>query len=140
MSDELRCVSKGFEIRVKSYEKYDVNGYRFHTMKHQNERPNPKTINTGVFVGGADGTDYYGRLENIYKLSFLLGSKDLHLVVFKCHWFDPINGVRAQREIGLVEVKTSTVYPGSDVFVVADRKSTRLNSSHITRSRMPSSA
>ena len=30
--------------------------------------------------------------------------------------------------------------PNSTAFVAADRKSTRLNSSHITRSRMPSSA
>ena len=51
MKDELRWVSQGFGRKVKMYEKYDVNGYRFHTESHQNNRPNAKTINTGVFTG-----------------------------------------------------------------------------------------
>jgi hypothetical protein len=39
MTDELRCVSQGFSRKVKKYEKYDVNGYRFHTEFHQQELP-----------------------------------------------------------------------------------------------------
>ena len=53
MTDELRCVSQGFSRKVKKYEKYDVNGYRFHTEFHQKSRPNAKTVNTGVFTKGA---------------------------------------------------------------------------------------
>ena len=123
MSPELRWVSKGFDNRVKTYEKYDVNGYRFHTIGHQNSRPNAKTINTGVFVGGADQnkTQFYGRLQKIYSLSFRRGAKDLHLVVFKCLWFDPVHGLKSTPDIGLVEVKTASVYAGSDVFVVANQ-------------------
>lgn len=121
MPDELRWVSQGFENRVYSYEKYDVNGYRFHTERHQNTRPNAKTINTGVFTGGTN-VEYYGRIENIYALSFLSGAEDLNLVVFKCHWFDPtVRGLKHTPSIGLVEVKPSTVYHGSDVFIVANQ-------------------
>jgi hypothetical protein len=101
------------------YEKYDVNGFRFHTEAHQKGRANPKTVNTGVFTGGADGLDYYGRLENVYELTFNRTNIQLNLVVFKCHWFDPRGGQRSTKSIGLVEVRPSTTYSGADVFVVA---------------------
>ena len=101
------------------YEKYDVNGYRFHTESHQKNRPNPKTINTGVFTRGADEVDYYGRLENVYELTFNRTNLELKLVVFKCHWFDPHGGLRSTPSIGLVEVRPSTTYSGADVFIVA---------------------
>ena len=119
MSDELRCVSQGCNRRVEKYEKYDVNGYRFHTEHHQNSRPNAKTINTGVFTKGAGNYDYYGRLQNVYELTFNNTNISLKLVVFKCHWFDPEHGTKSTPSIGLVEVKPSTTYNGSDVFVVA---------------------
>jgi len=123
MSDELRCVSQGCNRRVEKYEKYDVNGYHFHTEHHQNSRPNAKTINTGVFTKGAGEFDYYGRLQNVYELTFNRTNIELKLVVFKCHWFDPCTGPhggqRSEPSIGLVEVKPSTTYHGPDVFVVA---------------------
>jgi len=111
------------------YEKYDVNGFRFHTEYHQNSRPNAKTINTGVYTKGSRGADganyvdYYGRLEKVYGLTFNRTSVELKLVVFQCHWFDPHigphGGQRSDPSIGLVEVKPSTTYNGADVFVVA---------------------
>ena len=119
MTDELRWVSQGFDRKVERYEKYDVNGYRFHTEKHQNTRPNAKTVNTGVFTGGQDSVEYYGRLQNVYEVKFDKGPHHLTLVVFKCHWFDPIDGLKTTPSIGLVEVRPSTSYHGSDVFVVA---------------------
>jgi hypothetical protein len=118
-NDELKCVSKGFDRKVKMFEKYDVNGYRFHTESHQNTRPNAKTVNTGVFTRGADNVEYYGRLQNVYELSFTCGAQHLTLVVFRCHWFDPDDGMRTTPSIGLVEVMPSTTYHGADVFVVA---------------------
>ncbi|KAK1644122.1 hypothetical protein QYE76_061927 [Lolium multiflorum] len=104
---------------VTKYEKYDVNGFRFHTETHQKGRANPKTINTGVFTKGANNFDYYGRLQSVYELTFNRTNVQLNIVVFKCHWFDPIGGQRSDKSIGLVEVKPSTTYSGADVFVVA---------------------
>jgi hypothetical protein len=101
------------------YEKYDVNGFRFHTEAHQKGRANSKTVNSGVFTGGADGLDYYGRLENVYELTFNRMNIQLNLVVFKCHWFNPRGGQRSTKSIGLLEVRPSTTYRGADVFVVA---------------------
>ena len=52
---------------------------------------------------GTDGVDYYGRIEEIYELSFR-GSTNLYPVIFRCHWFDP--GVtRKTPHLGLVEIR-----------------------------------
>ena len=97
-----------------------MNGFRFHTVTHQNGRANPKTVNTGVFTRGADNFDYYGRLESVYELTFNQTNIQLNLVVFKCHWFDPSPvGTRITKSIRLVEVRPSTTYSGADVFIVA---------------------
>ena len=82
-------------------------------------RPNAKTINTGVYTRGADDIDYYGRLQNIYELTFNNTNIELKLFVFKCHWFDPHGGKRSTPSIGLVEVRPSTTYTGADVYIVA---------------------
>jgi hypothetical protein len=78
-----------------------------------------KTVNTGVFTRGQDNVEYYGRLQNVYELTFHKGPHHLTLVVFRCHWFDPDGGHRTIPSIGLVEVRPSTTYRGSDVFIVA---------------------
>jgi len=117
MSAELRQVANGCAYRVKSFGGYDVNGYRFHTTRHEQGRPNRRTTNTGVFVPGDDGLEYYERIEEIYELTFH-GSKPLKPVIFKCHWFDP-QAVRRTPNLGLVEIQQSSVYPGDDVYVVA---------------------
>ena len=119
MDDELRWVSMGFDPAVMTCKKYDVNGYRFHTEEHQNSRPDPKTINTGVFTEGDNKVDYYGRVGKIYELTFKRGRKHLSLTVFKCRWFDPKKGLRHTPSVGLVEVKPSTVYAGADLFIAA---------------------
>ena len=82
-------------------------------------RPNAKTINTGVYTRGADDLDYYGRLQKVYELTFNNANIELKLFVFKCHWFDPHGGMRSTPSIGLVEVRPTTTYSGSDVYVVA---------------------
>ena len=119
MSAELRQVANGCAYRVKSFGGYDVNGYRFHTTRHEQGRPNRRTTNTGVFVLGDDGLEYYGRIEEIYELKFH-GLKPLKPVIFKCHWFDP-QAVRRTPNLGLVEIQQSSMYLGDDVYVVAQQ-------------------
>ena len=80
-----------------------------------------KIVNNGVFTGGQDSTEYYGRLQDVYEVTFDKGVHHLTLVLFRCHWFDPDNGLRTNPSIGLVEVMLSTTYRGSDVFVVANQ-------------------
>ena len=117
---ELRQVANGFAYKVKSYTGYDVNGYRFQTSSYEQTRPNRKTTNSGVFTPGEDGVEYYGRLEEIYELSFH-GCKPLNPVIFKCHWFDPAVTRRTWASLGVVEIRQDSVLPGDDVYVVAQQ-------------------
>ena len=117
MTPELRQVADGCAYRVMSYSGYDVNGFRFHTKRHEQSRPNRRTTNLGVCTTAHDGVEYYGRIEEIYKLTFR-GCKPLKPVIFKYHWFDP-NKVRRTPSLGLVEIQQSSVYPGDDVYIVA---------------------
>jgi hypothetical protein len=119
MSDELRQVANGFEPRVKSYTGYDVNGYRFHTSRHEQTRPNRKTTNSQVFTLGTDGIEYYGVIEEIYELLYD-GRVPLTPVIFKCHWFDP-RQTRRTPHLGLVEIRHDFVYIGKDVYIVAQQ-------------------
>ena len=88
MSAELRQVAAGCALRVRSFAAYDVNGYRFHTTSYKESWPNRRTTNFGVFTPGQDGVEYYGKVEEIYELTFR-GCKPLTHVIFKCQWFDP---------------------------------------------------
>ena len=119
MSAELRQVADGFGYRVKSFNSYDMNGYRFHTMGYEKSRPNRRTTNTGVFTPGQDGVDYYGRLLEIYELQFH-GSVPLTPVIFKCHWFDP-KLTRHTPKVGLVEIRQDSKLSGDDVYIVAQQ-------------------
>jgi hypothetical protein len=119
ISAELAQVASGFHYRVMSFDVYDVNGYRFHTTRHEEGRPNRKTTNTGICTPGHDGLDYYGRVEEIMELDFL-GCKPFHPIIFKCHWFDPYV-TRRTPNVGLVEIRQDSVYQGWDVYVVAQQ-------------------
>lgn len=119
MTPELRQVANGCAYRVMSYSGYDVNGYRFHTRRHEQSRPNRRTTNSGVCTTTDDGVEYFGIIEEIYELSFH-GCKPLKPVIFKCHWFDP-EEVRRTPNVGLVEIRRSSVYSGDDVYIVAQQ-------------------
>jgi hypothetical protein len=84
MSAKLRQVANDFAYRVRTFSRYDVNGYRFHTTSYDQSRPNQKTMCSRVFMPGLDEVEYYGRSEEIDDLNFH-GSKPLTLVIFKCH-------------------------------------------------------
>ncbi|GKC48738.1 putative transposon, En/Spm-like, transposase-associated domain protein [Tanacetum coccineum] len=49
--------------------------------------------------------DYYGLLDEIIEIEYdsILGR--CVVVVFKCTWFDPVQGVRVDHKNGLVEIK-----------------------------------
>ena len=116
MSDELKQVANGCDVRVKSFTSYDVNGYRFHTTSYEQIQPKQKNTNSRVCMPGTDGLDYHGRVEEIYELSFH-GYKHKP-VVFKCHWFNP-RETRRTPHLGLVEIREDSIYPGKDVYIMA---------------------
>jgi hypothetical protein len=115
MSVELRQVANGFAYRIRTFSRYDVNGYRFHTTRYDQSCPNRKTMCSRVFTPGLDEVKYYGRIEEIYELNFH-GSKPLTLVIFKCHWFDPKVTRRKHSNIGLVKVRHVSILREDNVY------------------------
>jgi hypothetical protein len=117
MSAELRQVTHGCDYRVRSFTDYDVNGYRFHTRSHEERRPNQKTINIRVFTAGVDEVEYYRRIEEIYKLTFL-SCTPINPVILKYHWFDP-QVMRRTHNLCLVKIRQDSTLLGEDVYIVA---------------------
>ena len=120
MNVELRQVADGCAYKVRSFTGYDINGYCFHTTRHEQSRPNRRTTSFGVFTPGVDDVVYYGRIEEIYELKFH-GSKHFNPIIFKCHWFDPEVTRRTYSNLGLVEIRQDSILPGDDVYIVAQQ-------------------
>jgi hypothetical protein len=71
--DDLRQLSLG-QVKALEYGRYDINGYRFWTMKLEASRPLAATINNGVVANSEDSSGlaayYYGILQKIIKYTF----------------------------------------------------------------------
>ena len=122
---EIRRLSRGCGFKVKSYDVYEVNGYRFRSEKYEKSKGNLTTINTGVLAVGIDDAtnkelEYYGIIKDIIELKFD-GDIEFSLVLFDCHWFHPINGVRHLERFGLVEVAHASCNPANEPFVLASQ-------------------
>ncbi|GJW20015.1 transposase, Ptta/En/Spm [Tanacetum coccineum] len=90
---QLKDLAYGPINKVTSHKRYIVNGYKFHTLTHGGGRV---TNNTGVCVKGScyneEESDYYEELEEVIEVDYhsMLGT--CMVVLFKCRWFDPIQG------------------------------------------------
>jgi hypothetical protein len=98
-------------VTTLEYGHYDINGYRFQTVKLEASRPLAATTNSGVVANGEDtsglATDYYGILQKIIEYMFG-GNKELKVVFFECDWFDPVNDTIVD-DFGMVEIVTPHV-------------------------------
>lgn len=122
---DLRVLSRGCGFKVKSYDIYEVNGYRFRSEKYEKSKAKLTTINTGVLAMGIDDTtgkelEYYGIIKDIIELKFN-GDDHFSIVLFDCHWFHPINGIRHLDRFGLVEVAHESHNPANEPFVLASQ-------------------
>ena len=116
----MRQIANGFDFKVRTFQKYDINGYCFRTASKELSMPGRKTTNSGVSAIGEGGVEYYGRLEEVYELHYY-GENPPNVVVFKCHWFDPTKTRRAHEHVGLVEIRQDRKLSGDDVFIVAQQ-------------------
>jgi hypothetical protein len=58
MDAELRQAANGFDYKVRSFEKYNINGYRFRTIGKELSMADRKSTNCGVSAIGKGGTEY----------------------------------------------------------------------------------
>jgi hypothetical protein len=94
-------------IKVRSYGRYDVNGFRFRSTAFEALHPlvattNSEVLTRAIVVEGRE-TNYYGIINKILEFSFA-GNKEVKVVFLDCDWFDSNNGTR-QNEFNMVEVK-----------------------------------
>jgi hypothetical protein len=111
ISYDLRQLAHG-QVKALEYSRYDINRYRFWTVKVEVSRPLAATCNSGVVTSGEDASgvaaDYYGVLQKIIEYTFK-GTKELNVVFFQRDWFDPIHDTRVD-DFGIVEVKHESRY------------------------------
>jgi hypothetical protein len=84
ISYDLRPLAHG-QVKALEYNRYDINGYHFWTVKLEASRPLAATCNSGVVTSGEDASgvaaDYYGVLQKIIEYTFG-GTKELKVVFF----------------------------------------------------------
>lgn len=67
IDEKTRALAAKPNKTVVRYSGYIINGFRFHTMSHEDGRC---TQNSGVVNVADDGVNYYGRLSDIVELSY----------------------------------------------------------------------
>ncbi|GJW85424.1 hypothetical protein Tco_0158569 [Tanacetum coccineum] len=92
-NEHLKVLARGPMRYVESHKGYFVNGYKFHTLKHGDRRV---THNSGVCVKGSTynefESDYYGLLVEVLAVNYHDSNGRCVVVLFKCDWFEPIQG------------------------------------------------
>ena len=121
-NEHLKVLARGPMRYVESHKGYFVNGYKFHTLKHGDGRV---THNSGVCVKGSTynefESDYYGLLVDVFEVNYRDIDGRCVVVLFKCDWFEPIQGVRVNRKHNLVDIKYKSKGCQDDPFVLASQ-------------------
>ncbi|KAI3751293.1 hypothetical protein L2E82_22347 [Cichorium intybus] len=119
-TSHLKVIARRPSRHVKSHKGYFVNGYKFHTQRHNDGHI---TNNCGVCVRGTayndEESDYYGLLDEVLEVDYL-GSGRCIVVVFKCTWFDNVRGVKVNKN-KLVDIKPKSRLQINDPFVLASQ-------------------
>ncbi|KAL4570931.1 hypothetical protein LXL04_026596 [Taraxacum kok-saghyz] len=121
ITQHLKDLARGPLRHVRSYEGYFVNGYKFHTEKYGDGRV---THNSGVCVRGTcyneAESDYFGLLNEVLEVEYQ-GMGRCIVVLFKCTWFDPIEGVKVLTKHNLVDIKYKSRLRNDDPFILASQ-------------------
>ena len=71
MDTELRQVAKGFDYKVRSFDKYDINGYRFRTYGKELSMADRKSTNCVYLLSAKEVPSIMGELKqfmNFYSM------------------------------------------------------------------------
>ncbi|KAL2931552.1 Phenylalanine ammonia-lyase 2 [Bienertia sinuspersici] len=89
-----KALAGGLYEHAKEVKGIVINGYKFLTVDRERNRT---TQNSGVMVE-ADGQTYYGKVTNIYELSYY---GFYRVVVFRCDWVDINKGLKHYENGGI---------------------------------------
>ncbi|KAL0282721.1 UNVERIFIED_CONTAM: hypothetical protein Sangu_2934800 [Sesamum angustifolium] len=65
-------------------------------------------------------SDFYGIIEEIIQLTYP-HIPNLHIVLLKCHWVDPIRGMKVHPRHHLIDVNLKKLYQKDDPFILAQQ-------------------
>jgi hypothetical protein len=102
-------------VTVRSYGRYDVNGFRFQSTPFEVAHPRAATVNSGV-VTRAINEQGQEIIQQILEFNFV-GDKELKVVFFVCNWFNSIHGIR-HNKYDMVEIKHNAKLPDNDDFIL----------------------
>ncbi|KAL0290419.1 UNVERIFIED_CONTAM: hypothetical protein Sangu_2575200, partial [Sesamum angustifolium] len=106
---------------VTSIPCYFVNGYNFQIERHSTDK---STINCRVCVKSSSYTDeendFYGIIEEIIQLTYPL-IPNLHIILFKCRWIDPVSDMKVHPRYHLVDVNFKKLYQKDDPLILAQQ-------------------
>lgn len=98
----LRDISWGPDHTVRIMSKYFINLYKFHTEEWSKGK---KTNNSGVWVKGKGDIHYYGVLQEIIELEYLVGCPKKKIVIFRCKWYGPdSSGTKVHPQYKIIEI------------------------------------
>jgi len=114
--DVIKSLALGPRKDVRKWDHYYINDYNFNTYTYGKDKP---TMNYGVSVKGTDEVEYYGILQEVIELTYLGSNRIYKTILFKCDWFDSINGLNVHEHYKHVDVNHTRKYPKYDPFVLA---------------------
>ncbi|KAK4390386.1 hypothetical protein Sango_2101900 [Sesamum angolense] len=65
-------------------------------------------------------TDFYGILKEIIKLDYSL-ILNMQIVLFKCHWVDPVRGMKVHLPYHFVDINFNKVYQKNEPFILTQQ-------------------
>ncbi|KAL0282100.1 UNVERIFIED_CONTAM: hypothetical protein Sangu_2971600 [Sesamum angustifolium] len=81
-------------------------------------------MNCGICVKSSSYTDekndFYGIIEEIIQLTYPL-ILNLHIVLFKSRWVDPVRGMKVHPSYHLIQVNFKKLYQKDDPFILAQQ-------------------
>jgi len=116
--DIIKALAFSPKQHVRHWDHYYVNGFNFHTYAYGKSK---STMNYGVCVKATDGKEYYGILEDVIEFCYVGDNRPYVTTLFKCDWFDSINGVSVHEPYKLVDVNHTKRYPKYDPFVLVSQ-------------------
>ena len=113
----LHDISWRPDHRVRIMSMYFISGYKFHTEEWFTGK---KTNNSGVCVKGERDIDYYGVLQEIIELEYVVDWPKKNIVIFWCRWYDPdSNGTKVNPQYKIVEINHKRQCHFYDTFIIA---------------------
>lgn len=107
----------GPDHRFRIMSKYFINAYKFHMEEWSEVK---KTNNSGVWVKRKRKFDYYGVLQEIIELEYIVDWQKKKILLFRCKGYDPDpSSIKVHPRYKIIELNHTRQYHFYDPFIIA---------------------